>query len=123
MKGLVRTILGIAMISAGILHFVRPGVFVKIVPDYLPAPLALVLISGLFEIAGGVGILVPRTRKLAAFGLVALYVAVFPANLYMATHDTELPRWALYARLPFQLVLIALAIWVSSPPKPARSSR
>jgi len=109
--------LAIAMIAIGVLHFVRPKPFVRIVPDYLPAPLALVYISGFFEILGGLGLLLPATRAWAAWGLIALYVAVFPANIHMLTHNISLdpkkpiPRWALWLRLPFQLVFIAWAYW------------
>lgn len=110
-------VLALAMISIGVLHFVQPKPFVRIVPKFLPAPLALVYISGFFEILGGVGLLVPATRAYAAWGLIALYVAVFPANVYMLTHNVSLnpkkpiPRWALWLRLPFQLVFIAWAYW------------
>ncbi len=109
--------LALGMIAIGILHFVQPKPFVRIVPKYLPAPLALVYISGFFEIAGGVGLLVPATRVAAAWGLIALYIAVFPANIYMLTHNISLnprkpiPRWALWARLPLQFVLMAWAYW------------
>jgi uncharacterized membrane protein len=109
--------LAAAMVAVGVLHFVRPKPFVRIVPKYLPAPLALVYISGLFEILGGLGLLIPETRVAAAWGLIALYVAVFPANVYMLTDNVSLdprkpiPRWILWARLPFQLVFIAWAYW------------
>ncbi len=82
--------LAIAMIWVGVLHFVRPKPFVRIVPKYLPAPLALVYISGFFEILGGVGLLIPATRVYAAWGLIALYIAVFPANIYMLTDNVSL---------------------------------
>lgn len=110
-------VLALAMISIGILHFVQPKPFVRIVPKWLPAPLALVYISGFFEIAGGVGLLIPMTRQAAAWGLIALYIAVFPANIYMLTNNISLnpkkpiPRWALWARLPFQFLFIAWAYW------------
>ncbi len=113
-------VLAAAMIGIGVLHFVRPKPFVRIVPKYLPAPLALVYISGLFEILGGIGLLIPETRAWAAWGLIALYVAVFPANVYMLTDNVSLdprkpiPRWALWLRLPFQLVFIAWAYWFTS---------
>jgi uncharacterized membrane protein len=109
--------LAAAMVAIGVLHFVRPKPFVRIVPKYLPAPLALVYISGFFEILGGIGLLIPETRVAAAWGLIALYVAVFPANVYMLTDNVSLdprkpiPRWILWARLPFQLVFIAWAYW------------
>ena len=110
-------LLAAVMIAIGVLHFVRPKPFVRIVPKFLPAPLALVYISGFFEVLGGVGLLIPGTRPWAAWGLIALYVAVFPANIYMLTHNISLnprkpiPRWALWLRLPFQLVFIAWAYW------------
>ena len=109
--------LAAAMVAIGVLHFVRPKPFVRIVPKYLPAPLALVYISGFFEILGGIGLLIPETRVAAAWGLIALYVAVFPANVYMLTDNVSLdprkpiPRWILWARLPFQLVFVAWAYW------------
>ncbi len=105
------------MIYVGVLHFARPSGFVSIVPSYLPAPLTLVLVSGFFEIAGGAGLLVPRVRKAASYGLVALYIAVFPANVNMAVHhlpfgDSPTPEWLLLLRLPLQVVLIVLALYV-----------
>jgi len=110
-------LLALAMIAIGTLHFVRPKPFVRIVPKYLPAPLTLVYVSGFFEILGGIGLLVPATRASAAWGLIALYVAVFPANVYMLTENISLdprkpiPRWALWLRLPFQLLFIGWAYW------------
>jgi uncharacterized membrane protein len=112
--------LALVMVGVGVLHFVQPKPFVRIVPKYLPAPLALVYISGFFEILGGIGLLIPETRAWAAWGLIALYVAVFPANIYMLTDNVSLnphkpiPRWALWLRLPFQLVFIAWAYWFTS---------
>ena len=113
----LKILLGVAMIGVGILHFVRPEGFVKIVPSYLPSPLALVYVSGFFEILGGAGVLVPRTQRAAAWGLVLLYLAVFPANVNMAIHGIQLddqhpvPTVALWLRLPLQVLLIAWAWW------------
>lgn len=106
-----------AMIAVGVAHFANPEPFVRIVPEALPAPLLLVYLSGVAEILGGAGLLVPKTRRFAAWGLVALYVAVFPANLNMAIHEIQLdptnplPVWAMWARLPFQALFIAWAWW------------
>jgi uncharacterized membrane protein len=105
------------MVGIGLTHFVAPAGFVAIVPSWLPAPYALVMISGFFEVLGGVGVLVPRVRRAASYGLVALYVAVFPANVNMAVHDIQpdgihVPAALLWARLPLQIVFIALALWV-----------
>jgi uncharacterized membrane protein len=105
------------MATVGALHFAAPDGFVRIVPAWLPAPLGLVYASGLFEILGGLGLLVPRTRRAASLGLVALYVAVFPANVNMAVNRIaldgvhQLPVWALWLRLPFQALFIAWALW------------
>ena len=114
-------LLGLLMITIGVGHFARPEPFVRIVPDWLPAPLTLVYISGAFEVVGGIGVLLPRTRRFAAWGLVALYVAVFPANLHMALHEIQLvpggdmPVWAMWARLPLQAAVIAWA-WLFTRP-------
>lgn len=120
-KLVVLWVTAIAMVAIGVLHFVQPKPFVRIVPKSLPAPLALVYISGFFEIAGGVGLLIPETRFAAAWGLIALYIAVFPANINMLVHNISLspkkpiPRWMLWARLPFQFVFIAVAYWFTLP--------
>ena len=106
------------MVVVGVLHFVQPSGFVKIVPAWLPAPLLLVQASGFFEIVGGVGLLIARVHRAAAWGLIALYVAVFPANINMAVNDLQpasghIPVALLWLRLPFQAVLIGLAWWLS----------
>ena len=113
---LSRWLLATLFIVAGILHFVRAEVFADIVPPYLPAPYLLVYISGLFEFIGGLGLLLPKFRRLASWGLILLLVAVFPANLYMATDsqafvDAGIPLWAIYLRLPFQAVLMLWVWW------------
>lgn len=116
MKTVLRYLLSALVIFAGILHFARPEKFVAIVPDWLPAHRALVAVSGFFEILGGVGLLVRRVRKAAAWGLVALFVAVFPANVNMAVNKILIENpWILWGRLPFQLVLIAWAWWFTRP--------
>jgi uncharacterized membrane protein len=102
--------LGLFFIQAGVSHFVIPGMYKRIVPPGLGDPTMLVRVSGVAEIAGGVGVLVPRTRRLAGVGLIALLAAVFPANVYMARNPAKfakIPAWALYARLPLQ----PLAMW------------
>ena len=106
--------LGLAMMAVGVLHFVSPKGFERIVPKWLPAPRAIVYVSGFFEIAGGLGLLIPFTQVAAAWGLIALYVAVFPANVNMEVNDlplgkTKLPKGALWLRLPFQAVFIGWA--------------
>jgi len=105
--------LAVVFIGAGVMHFVRPEPFEKIVPPALPAKRALVYWSGVAEILGGLGLLFRRTRKAAGWGLVALLAAVFPANVYMATAAERFaamaPAWALWARLPLQPLLM---FWV-----------
>ena len=117
-KKIFRALLALLFITSGIAHFANPQPFVQIVPPFLPWPLGLVWISGFFEILGGVGLLVPRLRRSAGIGLIALLVAVYPANIYMAVSNVpfgnaQLPWWADLIRLPFQFVLIALVYWVA----------
>ena len=116
MKAVLRWLLAIFTLASGVLHFVITDEYVRMVPTSLPAPDLLVYISGAAEIAGSLGLLVPRTRKWAAWGLVALYLAVFPANVNMAIHNISptglhAQPWQLWARLPFQAVFIAVAWW------------
>jgi uncharacterized membrane protein len=107
-----RVILAIFFIVAGSLHFLVLQSYLKIMPPFLPAPLLLVRISGAAEILGGLGLFVPSTRQAAAWGLIALLIAVLPANVYMViVHNrfVAIPLWALWLRLPLQLPLIS---WV-----------
>ena len=104
-----RIIMGVLYVTTGVLHFVAAGTYERIVPGYLPAHHALVVISGVAEIAGGFGILFPPTRRAAAWGIILLLLAVFPANLWMAQHPAlfpHLPVWTLWLRLPLQVLLI-----------------
>ncbi len=108
----LRWLLGLLFVAAGVNHFVRPDFYLRIMPPYLPWHRELVLLSGIFEALGGVGLLIPRFQVAAAWGLIALLVAVFPANLHMALHATDYSRFPpalLWARLPFQGVFIAWA--------------
>ncbi len=94
--------------------------YLKIMPPYVPFHLEMVYISGAAEIAGGIGLLVPPLRRAAAWGLVALLIAVFPANIYMATNPVEagaasLPAAALYARLLLQPLLVWWVLWCTKP--------
>ncbi|HYI80862.1 MAG TPA: hypothetical protein VEW67_08385 [Thermoleophilaceae bacterium] len=100
-------------VFAGLMHFAIPRTYESIVPDALPAKRALVYASGVAEIAGGVGVLHPRTRQAASLWSVATLLAVFPANVHMALHPERYPvpggRAALLARLPLQALAIAWA--------------
>lgn len=110
-RSISRTVAAVFFVVAGTFHFLKPEFYTQIVPPYFPAPLALVLISGGAEIAGGVGLLIPSVRLAAGWGLIALLLAVFPANIYMALHPEQFQTapWILWARLPFQGVFIG---WV-----------
>lgn len=105
---LSRYALALLFVLAGIWHFLHPVTYLAIMPPQLPAPLALVYASGVGEILGGLGLLVPATRRLAGLGLLALVVAVFPANIYMALIHKQLgiPGWVAWGRLPLQLPLL-----------------
>ncbi len=103
-------------VFAGSLHFIRPESYLRIMPPYIPSHSAMVRISGFFEILGGLGLLIPKTRRAAAWGLIALLVAVFPANLYMATNPAEAGAASLapvlrWGRLPLQLLLMWWLLW------------
>ncbi len=120
-----RFLLAALFLFAGLNHFRNPQPYLAIMPPMLPFPRELVALSGVFEMAGGAGILLPRTRKIAAWGLVALLVAVFPANIYSAFHGmtlngNEVPRWILWARLPLQLPLLWWALRSAEMPEEKR---
>ena len=118
-KTVVRVLFAAFFIFAGINHFTNRNFFIAIVPPYLPRPAALVYISGAAEILLGALLLVRGTTRIAGWGLIALLIAVFPANLHMALNPSRYPaisRAALWIRLPLQGVLIALAYWYTRPP-------
>ena len=128
-KEIFRVIHAVAIIVVGITHFIVPEQYARIVPPQLPYPFELVYISGFFEILGGIGLVIPFVSVAAAWGLIALYIAVFPANINMAVNSIPIDGiphipWLYWARLPFQAVLIAWAYWYTRKPKsqPAASS-
>jgi uncharacterized membrane protein len=104
------------LISSGVLHLVRPEVYLPMMPPYLPAHLPLVYLSGIFEILGGVGMLLPWTRRWAGLGVIALLIAIFPANIHIVMNDVpvaglDVPLWGHLLRLPLQGVMIWMAWW------------
>ena len=108
-------VLAAFFVVAGLNHFLNPGPYLAMMPPYLPWHEGLIIVSGIAEIAGGLGILIPKMRRLAGWGLIALLVAVFPANVQVALHGwpgAQIPQWTLWARLPLQGVLIAWVYWV-----------
>ena len=125
-KRILLWVMAVAYIGAGFNHLLNPEFYVKIIPPGLPAPEWLNLISGLAEIVLGVFLLEPRVRPLAAWGIIALLVAVFPANVHVATQNLGLPdgepgtgnavvNWL---RLPFQALFIVWAWWYTQPDAP-----
>ncbi|MBD2771906.1 DoxX family protein [Iningainema tapete] len=119
-RELFRVILAVAIIIVGITHFTVADQYVKIVPPQLPNPLGLVYLSGFYEILGGIGLLVPPVSQAAAWGLIALFIAVYPSNINMAVNHIKIDHIPdsnlLQAiRLPFQAVFIAWAWWYTKP--------
>jgi uncharacterized membrane protein len=129
LKEIFRAILSVSIIVVGITHFVKPLEYASIVPPQFGDRLAMVYISGFFEILGGIGLLIPFVSVAAAWGLIALFIAVFPANIYQAIHSIPIegiPHHPLFYwfRLPFQAVFIAWAwLYTKKPEKqPGASS-
>ncbi len=117
----MKWILALLFVAAGVNHFLNAAFYVAIMPPYLPWHIELVYISGVCEVLLGIALLVPRLTRMAAWGLVALLIAVFPANLHMAIHTERYPQYspvALWLRLPLQAVLIVWAHWFTRSPKP-----
>lgn len=106
----------------GLAHFVFTEAEMRVVPPYIPWPRAAVLVSGLFELLGAAGLLLPVTRRAAGIGLFALTLAVTPANVYMLQRPDlvgDIPVWILIARLPLQVLLLALILWSTATPRQA----
>lgn len=122
LKEIFRAILSVSIIVVGITHFVKPLEYASIVPPQFGDRLAMVYISGFFEILGGIGLVIPFVSVAAAWGLIALFIAVFPANIYQAIHSIPIegiPHHPLFYwfRLPFQAVFIAWAWWYTRKPE------
>ena len=122
LKEIFRAILSVSIIVVGITHFVKPLEYASIVPPQFGDRLAMVYISGFFEILGGIGLVIPFVSVAAAWGLIALFIAVFPANIYQAIHSIPIegiPHHPLFYwfRLPFQAVFIAWAWWYTKKPE------
>jgi uncharacterized membrane protein len=120
-RAIFRWLLAAFFIAAGLNHFRDAGFYRAMMPAWLPWHEALIQVSGIAEILGGIGVLVPVVRPFAGWCLIALLVAVFPANLNLALHPLALsgltvPGWALWARLPLQAVLIAWVWWTALVP-------
>lgn len=118
-KSISKYILAIFMVGAGVMHFVNPEFFLKIMPPYLPFHSELVMISGVCEIVLGVLMLAPQSCRFAAWGIVALLIAVFPANIHLYQNQDLMPASPLihFLRLPLQGVFILWAFWHTRPAK------
>ncbi len=113
-KTIFKFVLAAFFVVAGVNHFLSADFYVRIMPPYLPVPLLLVYLSGVAEIALGLLLIFRRSQRPAAWGLIALLVAVFPANIHMAVNGDLYPEYssaALWSRLPVQLIFIALCYW------------
>lgn len=118
LKIFLKYLLCVLFVAGGLNHFINPAFYLKMMPPYLPWHLFLVLLSGFFEVALGVLLLLPAATRAAAWGLIALLVAVCPANIQMAVNPQLYPDMnplALWLRLPLQAVLIAWAYWYTRP--------
>lgn len=110
-------VMAVMYILAGINHFRKPRLYLKIIPPYFPKPKLLNALSGLAEIVLGILLCVPATSSYAALGIIALLIGVFPANLFMYQNETArlgFSKWLLLLRLPLQIVLIIWAYAYSS---------
>ena len=105
------------MVAAGTMHFIKPDFYVQIMPPYLPLHRELIYLSGFFEIALGLLLLIPRFSRLAGWGIMALLVAVFPANIYLYQHQDLLPASGSlhFLRLPLQGLFLMWAYWHTRP--------
>lgn len=116
-KSVLLWIMAALYVTAGGMHFYRPDFYMPMMPPYIPWHAAMVFLSGVAEVGLGLGILFPTTRRFSAYGLIALLIAVFPANIHIALHNipvfgaSEGPGLLGWIRLPFQGVLIAWAWW------------
>lgn len=110
--------MGLSFLFTGTWHFTSPEIFDAMMPPYLPFPRNLIYLSGFFEILGGIGIILPRTRRLAGLCLALLLICVVPANIHVAMNNVHLPGtpqnpWYNWARVAFQMVFVVWALWSS----------
>lgn len=127
MSALSRLALALFFVLAGIAHFMAPGPYLAIMPPYIPWPDAMVTLTGMAEILGGLGVLFRSTRRAAGWWLILLLIAIFPANIHATSIGLEfqgyvVPTWMLWARLPLQLLLIVW-VWRACLGRPSRSPR
>jgi uncharacterized membrane protein len=124
-KLILKYVFALFFVPAGVNHFINTAFYLKMMPPYLPWHPALVYLSGVCEIALGLLLLIPKFTRAAAWGLMALLIAVSPANIHMALNPELYPEFsaaALWLRLPLQLVLLAWAYRYTSGVAPRRGS-
>lgn len=107
-------VLAVTLAFTGTVHFVNPAVYDGLIPPFLPAPRAWIYGSGVLELACAAAVALPATRRGGALASAALFVAVFPGNLYLAIEPGDVPRWAALARLPLQVPLVLWALQVAN---------
>ncbi|MGA9773151.1 MAG: DoxX family membrane protein [Blastocatellia bacterium] len=120
LKLIMKWLLSLFLIAAGVMHFTNTAFYLSIMPPLIPWHPAMVYTSGVFEIVLGLTLLAPKLTRVSAWGIIALLIAVFPANLHMALHPELYPYispTALWIRLPLQGVFIAWAYWFTRPEK------
>ncbi len=120
LRTVTRLLLAALFLLAGTVHLRSPELFLQVMPPSIPWPRACILISGVAELLGGAGLLIPLrpVQLLSGWGLTLLLLAVFPANIYMAVDDVrvnghEIPAWLLWLRLPLQPLFMAGVLWVT----------
>lgn len=110
-------VIGVVFLGTGVLHFLKPAAFISIMPHYIPYHKALVFITGTAEILGGLGVMIPLTQRWAAWGLIILLIAVFPANIHMTVQAFRYQGWQSFytamtvLRLPLQFLLMYWVYW------------
>jgi uncharacterized membrane protein len=115
-KNIIRIVMGVMFIGMSSLHFVAVETELKIIPEFLPFRRTALYLTGLWEIIGGIGLLIPRWKRVSAWSMVGLLLVVFPANIYHAITDIRSGRFAKtrfyhWIRFPFQAVFIWLVLW------------
>ncbi len=121
LRAISRCLLAAFFLAAGANHFRMSDAYLGMMPSWLPRPLALVYLSGLAEMLGGIGVLFPSTSRLAGWGLVILLIAIFPANLHVALQGRmpgfDFSPLTLWLRLPFQAILFGWVWWTTLLPQ------
>ncbi len=118
LKNILRWLATLFFVVAGLLHFIIPEFYLAMMPTFIPFQQFFIVISGIAEVAGAIGIQIPRLRKFAGIGLIVLLVAVFPANIYVAVSNPTIPNLeysvsSMWLRLLLQPIFIVWVWWVS----------